>query len=143
MWIELEMAQKRRYREYDYNCLSQNPSKRPRNEPYLFERDYMSLPQNDHVYHYRYPCRYDLRPQEHRRPPVQLYSTAISFQRRNAHSYSLNDQRCSNSSTASSRKRKVDEWRKESQRNRKRPHEDQSRAGPVSLLIYSNFSISI
>lgn len=96
------MSSRRRPR--DENNVSYHATKRPRYD-YMHKRDYVSLPQQE-VFHHKYY----LRPYEHRRP-IEMYGCGGHNEpvcRRNAHSYSLNGHRCSNSSTASSRKRKLE-----------------------------------
>ncbi len=102
------MAKRRHEQDNHYH-----PAKYPRydNDYPPLERDFYSLPVNDtrkHPYH--------LRPREHYRyygrvPPLAPYLANPGPQgaekERNAHSYTVNGHRYSNSSTASTRKRRL------------------------------------
>ena len=123
----------------DYS--GQQPTKFPRRDGCPLDRDYYSLPQNDAcTYHHH---KYHLRPREHSKYLPRTIPAAARIAkadcRRNAHSYSLNGHRHSNSSTASSRKRKLEEQllsvKAEVGRKRQR---DQGTSSGVSLLIPIN-----
>lgn len=122
-----------RRRPRDVNNVSHYPAKRPRYD-YLHERECVSLPQQEACCH-----KYYLRPYEHCRP-VELYGCRNPFDhdqpdlcRRNAHSYSLNGHRCSNSSTASGRKRKLEGMHGST--SRKRPTHYEGSVSYSQLLV--------
>lgn len=120
--------------------MDEQPTKFPRRNACPLDRDYYSLPQNDACpYHHHH--KYHLRPREQTRYLPRTIPAAARIAkediRRNAHSYSLNGHRHSNSSTASSRKRKLEEQLLcvKAEVGRKRLRDQGTSGGSVSLLI--------
>ena len=138
--IRIEMA-KRKHNEHEHYYY---PAKYPRYDDYTpIERDYYSLPVNNSQQHHHH--KYHLRPRE----PFNYYHRFAShahlsyhptirvkdeYKSRNAHSYSLNGHRFSNSSTASSRKRRLGAL-KEVADERKRQYVDYPDGSGVSKLF--------
>lgn len=135
----------KRKRELD-NCHAYRPAKYPHYDKYPpLERDFYSMPVNDvrkHSYH--------LRPREHyhyygrvpQHPALAACKASAEESKRNAHSYSINGHRHSNSSTASSLKRRLMTFKEDVDLGLSRRHQNAVTSGGddrghVSIGCYS------